>query len=362
MRKILYSVLALLFVTSVASASQFEKTPTFNDLLDVEVASPSNDDVAKYNSTSGDWESALDNPTEDILVYRHVEAFNVNEGNGCTSGAWVKKELTEETADTGNHGSLTTSVITLAAGTYKVAAWVQAEQVDVFQIRLRNTSDSTTTDVGAYSFSDPIGGEAVARSRLFGRFVIASTKTFELQVRCDTTNASSNALGGSVGFDENMLYAEVVFYREGSGPVTPGFRGALVGKSANQTLTSGVSAFITWNTEAYDTDSWHDNVTNNTRLTVPTGVSRVRVCSNVRWQNTSSTGGRLLGIHKNGATFVGKGAAKIPAEFSSEQHICTAAVSVVATDYFEIFGFQDSGSNKNIETRDETWFSIEAIE
>ena len=71
-----------------------------------------------------------------------------------------------------------------------------------------------------------------------------------------------------------------------------GVRGALAKKSADltaQNLTTATA--VAWPAEAYDTDSIHDLVTNNSRLTVPSGVSYVRLTANLRLANV--TGPRL---------------------------------------------------------------------
>ncbi len=60
-----------------------------------------------------------------------------------------------------------------------------------------------------------------------------------------------------------------------------GFRGALVRKSTSQSIDrDGVVTFES-EYQGYDTDNIHDNAVNNTRLTVPRGVSVVRLCANV---------------------------------------------------------------------------------
>jgi hypothetical protein len=46
----------------------------------------------------------------------------------------------------------------------------------------------------------------------------------------------------------------------------------LVSKTANQTWTGTAWTLLTWNTEVYDTDGFHDNSTNNSRITIPTGM------------------------------------------------------------------------------------------
>lgn len=40
-------------------------------------------------------------------------------------------------------------------------------------------------------------------------------------------------------------------------------------KSASQTLTNNAWWAVTWDSENYDTNWFHDNVTNNTRITIP---------------------------------------------------------------------------------------------
>jgi hypothetical protein len=59
-------------------------------------------------------------------------------------------------------------------------------------------------------------------------------------------------------------------------------RGALVGLSTDLTTIDPSSGYnVPFDTETYDTDSIHDNITNNTRLTVPSGWALVRVQFNI---------------------------------------------------------------------------------
>lgn len=63
------------------------------------------------------------------------------------------------------------------------------------------------------------------------------------------------------------------------------FSGALVKKSADQTTANySAGAVIAWDAETRDVGGWHDNVTNNDRLTVPSGsgITHVRCHVNMR--------------------------------------------------------------------------------
>jgi hypothetical protein len=68
-----------------------------------------------------------------------------------------------------------------------------------------------------------------------------------------------------------------------SGHVAASFRGALAKKTSDQTITT--DGFVTFDAEEYDTDSIHDNSTNNTRFTVPTGVTRVKLFLHILFED-----------------------------------------------------------------------------
>jgi len=63
------------------------------------------------------------------------------------------------------------------------------------------------------------------------------------------------------------------------------FSGALVKKAADQTTANySAGAVIAWDSEIRDEGGWHDNVTNNSRLTIPSGsgITHVRCHLNMR--------------------------------------------------------------------------------
>jgi hypothetical protein len=78
-------------------------------------------------------------------------------------------------------------------------------------------------------------------------------------------------------------------------PPAPTFSGALVYRSA--AFGSGT---VGYENEVYDVGSWHDNVTDNSRLTAPSGVSLVRAS-----HNTHDSGVPTLQTLKNGASVLG---------------------------------------------------------
>lgn len=76
-------------------------------------------------------------------------------------------------------------------------------------------------------------------------------------------------------------------------------KGALVGLTADLTTINASSGYnIPFNAESYDTDGIHDNVTNNTRLTVPSGYSWVRVGMKAFVTNVTTDEGAALYVRQ----------------------------------------------------------------
>ncbi len=138
--------------------------------------------------------------------------------------------------------------------------------------------------------------------------------------------------------------------------------GALVKKSANQSIPNAVGTYLTFDQEEYDTHAIHDNVTNNSRLTVPADVTRVQLTANVYW-DTNSTGYRVLTIHKNGTFYQGNPQTR-SRPVSGTQHavnIQSPVLEVSPGDYFEAKVTHTGGGALNLRTGSNTWFSMSII-
>lgn len=143
-----------------------------------------------------------------------------------------------------------------------------------------------------------------------------------------------------------------------------GFRGCLLYKSAAQSIATGLGTPVdlTWDSEEYDTSSFHDTVTNNERITIPAGVSRVRLTAGVVWAS-NSTGNRAVTFNKTGSTFRG-GSSELDVAISSTMamHISSAVVTVTSGNYFTVTAAQDSGGALNVNAENRTFFALEVIE
>lgn len=118
------------------------------------------------------------------------------------------------------------------------------------------------------------------------------------------------------------------------------FNGARTYKSAVQSIGTTLTAVI-FDTESYDTNTYHDNTTNNTRLTVPsTGYYRI-----TGLLNTDANAVARVGIRLNGTTYIGSIAAGNAGASLDGGALITTEYNLTAGDYVELMGYFGSTQN-----------------
>jgi hypothetical protein len=134
----------------------------------------------------------------------------------------------------------------------------------------------------------------------------------------------------------------------------PDFHGCAALRTTTQNLpTSGAPAPVQFNAaDEYDTDSIHDPSTNNTRLTIPTGLGGVwRFTATVAYAG-NNTGDRLAQWIKNGtilSSYYGTQVSNAAAAGLRTAVTTTVELNLVAGDYIEVNAFQTSGGALNID-------------
>jgi hypothetical protein len=131
-------------------------------------------------------------------------------------------------------------------------------------------------------------------------------------------------------------------------PSAPAFVGARVYGSAVQSIATATYAVVTWDTESFDSDGFHDNSTNTSRLTIPSGKAG-KYLFNLKtvFNSTSSTGDRILYFFKNGSE-VNESPFALTTR-SNLQMSLTSIQSAAVGDYFEMYVFQTSGGSINLD-------------
>lgn len=130
---------------------------------------------------------------------------------------------------------------------------------------------------------------------------------------------------------------------------TPTFRGVRAYRATTAvTATSGTPKVIDLNAETWDTNSLHDNTTNSSRLLLDT-VGWWDVRGQVAWFATDVDGRRQARILLNGTLQCYVQQVPDAAKTSAPSIQVSATVRATAvTDYVQLEGFQDSGSNLDI--------------
>lgn len=120
--------------------------------------------------------------------------------------------------------------------------------------------------------------------------------------------------------------------------------GARVYHNADQTLTTGVTTTLNFNSERYDIGNLHDTATNNSRLTIP--VSGVyQITANVFFA-LNATGFRAVNLLLNGTTLIGHTRQQAVAGGASGTALnISCDYELTAGNYIEVQAFQNSGGN-----------------
>lgn len=140
-------------------------------------------------------------------------------------------------------------------------------------------------------------------------------------------------------------------------------RGALAHKVADETADYSTQAAVPWDKEARDTDSIHDTATNNTRMTVPTGVTLVQLQGSVLITGATSGEHANLYLTKNGVqTAIGLPSTKGEVtDTVLSMAVASAVLEVTAGDYFELELEVETDTSVTLDN-DRSWFSLEIVE
>ena len=117
--------------------------------------------------------------------------------------------------------------------------------------------------------------------------------------------------------------------------------------NTTQSIPNATATALTFNAEEADTDAFHDNGTNPSRLTIPTGQGGVYLVTAFAYFGINGTGNRFLWLRVNGSAVRGGGASE-EGHLTRDTRLGLAAILVLAAgDYIEAFVQQDTGGAFN---------------
>jgi hypothetical protein len=119
---------------------------------------------------------------------------------------------------------------------------------------------------------------------------------------------------------------------------------ARVYHSTFQAITNTTLTALAFNTERYDTDTIHDTVTNNSRLTCKT-AGTYHIQGTISWEAAAAGTYRLCRIRLNGTTLIAS-STYAPSAFAavSNDHIVSTDYALAVNDYVELVVQHNAGA------------------
>ena len=131
------------------------------------------------------------------------------------------------------------------------------------------------------------------------------------------------------------------------GSAIPTGVGCSLYRATDQSISNATETGISWNTELYDTNSFHDNSTNPTRMTIPTGYGgKYLLTASIAYDN-NGVGQRVGYIHVNNTLAFLSVIANLSATIDT-YNTFSYVMNLSAGDYVETRVYQDSGGSLNI--------------
>ena len=117
--------------------------------------------------------------------------------------------------------------------------------------------------------------------------------------------------------------------------------------SANIALVTATDTAVAFNAESLDVGGFHDNVTNNSRFTVPVS-GFYQINAQVTFAGTSATGLRRIVLRQSGTTQLAQDTDLVVTTAANCVLTINWCGDLTAAQYVEIMAYQNSGGNLNI--------------
>jgi hypothetical protein len=131
---------------------------------------------------------------------------------------------------------------------------------------------------------------------------------------------------------------------------TPTYRGVGVYLTSTISIPNNAWTAVGWTNEHFDSDAYHDNSTNNSRLTIPAGYAgKYLISGNTNWDAYSAASIRGVQIYKNGVGGIIPVVVQPITNGTNGTNTSFAyVIDLAVSDYIEIYVYQNTGGNANL--------------
>lgn len=166
----------------------------------------------------------------------------------------------------------------------------------------------------------------------------------------------------TMGGDTSIDIAAGSWFAAWKAPAAPNtFSGCVAKRTAALSAADFTTAIaVAFDDELYDVGGWHDTVTNNSRVTVPAGVSYVQLVGMIDPSAFTANQWAELSIRKNGSVIANTPCVTVKSVGTAtvtRHQVITPPLAVSPGDYFELFfQTQSDASITLLDTR--LWLAI----
>jgi hypothetical protein len=220
------------------------------------------------------------------------------------------------------------------------------QRIGIFTLRASSSGSGAATAIGDTPPASPVAGQLwwnSASGELYIRYADADSSQWVVAV-LPPVSVPEAATDGKI------------YARQNGAWVSP--RAARLTRATAQSINNVAVTPVSWSTATFDLGGFW-NAGAPTRLTIPAGVSLVRVTGQSDWIS-NLTGERYISITRNGGA-IPLAIDRRSSPSMTEANFSTGPVQVAAGDYFEMSAYQTSGGALNFNNAPAAWFSIEVL-